>query len=487
MLMTEICKREVRKVRFIEPGNLPYRRSIRNLYTYDKYVRTPSIGLMTLATIAKRAVPDVRMYSESISRIDWKDVLDADIVFIGIFTFNANRGYELADRVRRESKALVAMGGLHASMVPAEAARHSDYVLLGEADETILTFMEALRSGGPLDFPGIARLGEDGTLVSAGYPPPPRDIGTIPDRSLLHRYRRMAGHNTIWPQVHASRGCPHSCDYCSLVRHFGRRVRTRTPENVVEDIKAAIAFHGGRFPPRLARILWITDDNFFADRAWAVSVLNAIIASGVRYHFTVQARFEVGFDDEMLELLKRAGFIELAMGIEFLEDDSFERYGKDCTRADVERSIANIRRHELAVRGLFIVGADGHGKGIGNKLARFAIDHDIKGILVQSMYFVPGTPVYDAYKDRLIHEDWSKCTGNVVHYPALLSPAELQREIIEASALVYSPKRLFRAIFREKGIRKLLFIGEYLWQRSVRADLRRELPALERAGRERAG
>lgn len=42
-----------KKVRFIEPGNLPYRKTLENLYTYDKYIRNTSIGLMTLATIEK--------------------------------------------------------------------------------------------------------------------------------------------------------------------------------------------------------------------------------------------------------------------------------------------------------------------------------------------------------------------------------------------------------------------------------------------------
>ena len=88
---------KVNKIRFIEPGNLPYRKSIKNLYTYEKYIRTPSYGLMTLATIAKTVVDDSYMYSESISKIKWDDVLDADIVFIGIFTFSAVRGYEIAE------------------------------------------------------------------------------------------------------------------------------------------------------------------------------------------------------------------------------------------------------------------------------------------------------------------------------------------------------------------------------------------------------
>ncbi len=57
-------------------------------------------------------------------------------------------------------------------------------------------------------------------------------------------------------------------------------------------------------------------------------MLNEIIKRGIKYYFTVQIRYEVGFDDEMLELLKKSGFGELAMGIEFLEDESFQNYNK---------------------------------------------------------------------------------------------------------------------------------------------------------------
>ena len=149
-----------------------------------------------------------------------------------------------------------------------------------------------------------------------GYPCPPKNIETIPDRNLVYRYQKMAGHSTIWPQVHASRGCPHNCDYCALVRHFGHKVRTRSPENVVEDIRRSIEFFDKKHF-RLTKGLWITDDNFFADREWAKAVLNEIIDSKIRYRFNVQARYEVGFDDEMLDLLKKAGFFELDMGLNF--------------------------------------------------------------------------------------------------------------------------------------------------------------------------
>lgn len=466
------------KVRFIEPGSLPYKRSIQNYYIYDKYIRNPSIGLMTLATIVKERVDDVLMYSESVSYIKWADVLDADVVFISIFTFAANRGYELAKYIKKNSEAMVIMGGLHASMNYEEAVEYCDYVLLGEGDESILQVIEAYEKKESFSFPGIAYKTEEG-IVSTGMPNPPEFIDYIPDRNLVYNYRKMTGHNTLWPQVHASRGCPHNCDYCALVRHFGRKVRMRTPENIVEDIKTSIEFHD-KGHIRLAKVLWITDDNFFADRKWAIQVLNAIIDSGIKYRFTIQARYEVGFDNEMLELLKRAGFIELAIGIEFLEDESFEEFHKECSFQKIIESVRNIQAHGLNVRGLFIVGADKHKKGIGDTIAKFVIDNNIKGILIQSMYFVPGTPVYDKNKDKLLHKDWSKYNGNVVHYPTNISPYDLQQEIIIASKTVYSTKRLLNVLCKWRGVDRLLFIGEFFWQKSVRKQLQKESKYLPR-------
>lgn len=468
---------DIKKIRFIEPGNLPYRPSVKNLYVYDKYIRTPSTGLITLATIVRENYPDTLMYSESVSKIPKKDIMDADLVFISIFTFNAIRGYKIARYIKKNSNAIVVIGGLHASMNYTEAVKYCDYVMVGEGDELIPDFIEALKEGRQKELVGLAYL-EDKKLVFTGKCPPPENIDTIPDRNICYNYKKMAGHSTLWPQVHASRGCPHNCDYCALIQLYGRRVRKRTPENIVEDIRQAIEFHH-KGHIRLANILWITDDNFFADRKWAMDVLNAIIKSGIKYNFTIQARYEVGYDDEMLDLLKRAGFVELAMGIEFLEDEAFESYNKKSTYDDIVRSVKNIQKHGLRVRGLFIVGADNHTVGVGDRLADFVIKYNICGVLIQSMYFVPGTPVYETHKDKLINRDWSKCVGNVVHYPEKISPYDLQKEIIHASKRIYSIRRLIKAFIFKRGIDRVLFIGEFFWQMSVREDLKAELPRLK--------
>ena len=471
------------KIRFIEPGNRPYKPTPLNYFVYDRYIRTPSVGLNTLATIVKKEEDDTLMYSESISRIPKDDILDADVIFIGIFTFAAVRGYQIARYLKKRSRAVIVMGGLHASMNYKEAVRYCDYVLIGEGDETILTFLRALKNKKPMDFPGIAYR-RNGKIVYTGYPCPPKNIETIPDRNLVYRYQKMAGHSTIWPQVHASRGCPHNCDYCALVRHFGHKVRTRSPENVVEDIRRSIEFFDKKHF-RLTKGLWITDDNFFADREWAKAVLNEIIDSKIRYRFNVQARYEVGFDDEMLDLLKKAGFFELDMGIEFLDDQSFQTYHKKSTRDEIIKSIRNIQRHGLSVRGLFILGSDDQQKGAGDQLAEFVIENHIQGVLIQSMYFVPGTPVYKTHRKSLLHKNWALYNGNVVHHPKNMTAYELQLEHIRASKKIYSVKRLIHALIHEDYIHKVLFLGEFFWHMSVRSDLRKQLPYLKEASRKR--
>lgn len=259
------------KIRFLEPGNEPYKKSLKNLFTYDKFIRTPSNGILTLATILKKDYDDVYCYSESISKIVWEDVLDADVIFISIFTFAANRGYELANYIKKHSNATVVFGGLHATLNYEETIEYADYVLLGEGDETILPFTHALEKKEKLTIPGV--------------------------------------------------------------------------------------------------------------------------------------------------VYKKDGFV---------------------------------------------------------------IKNDISGVLIQSMYFIPGTPVYETHKDALLDtKDWSRCVGKVVHKPENISPVELQNEIITASATIYSPKRLFKALFKKHGIDKTLFIGEFFWQASVRKDLKKDIEYLK--------
>jgi len=517
----------IKKLRFIEAGAVNrYQKTWKNHFLYNGSICNPSTGLITLATIAKQQVDDTLMYSEAISEICWSDIEDACIVFISVNTFNATRGYEIARRIRNipaaapgasldavsttttSSRPLVVLGGMHATLNYTEAVRYADYVLLGDGDESIVEFIDALQklnsecmplpvdgvwvkegapSQMPLQIPGLAYLsqGDEGEVevTRTEERPQPLNIETIPNRALVCEYAEKAKkYNTLWPQVHASRGCTGTCDYCCVIAHFGRKVRTRSPEAVVEDIRQAVAFHSQSFPPRLNRAVWLTDDNFALDRQWAKSVLRAIIESDINSPITVQARWELGFDDEMLSLMKQANFFEISLGIEFIDDASFVRYHKRCTRERIEKAIANIQAHGIGVRGLFIMGSDEDTPGVGERLGQFIIDNKIHGCLIQSMFFVPGTPVYEQNKHKLLHQIWERYNGSVVHVPRNMSPAELQQEMIDASRKAYSLRRLLYSLIHTKGIFKILAIGETVWHVHLRHMWKKELPLLHEYG-----
>jgi radical SAM superfamily enzyme YgiQ (UPF0313 family) len=105
--------------------------------------------------------------------------------------------------------------------------------------------------------------------------------------------------------------------------------------------------------------------------------LRCIIENNIKYYFSVQVRFEIGFDDELLDLMRKAGFTDLALGIEFLNDDSFREFNKKSNYADILRAIKNIQKHDIGVRGLFIVGAENDSKGVGSVIAEYVIKNNI--------------------------------------------------------------------------------------------------------------
>ena len=156
------------KIRFIEPGNRPYKPTILNYFVYDRYIRTPSVGLNTLATIVKREYPDTYMYSESISKIPMKDLQDANIIFISIFTYAAVRGYQIATYLKEHTNATIVMGGLHASMNVKEAVNYCDYVMLDEGDETILPLIKMIQEKKKPDTAGRGRILQHRKAGSAG-------------------------------------------------------------------------------------------------------------------------------------------------------------------------------------------------------------------------------------------------------------------------------------------------------------------------------
>ncbi|HEY3139077.1 MAG TPA: cobalamin-dependent protein, partial [Blastocatellia bacterium] len=171
-----------------------------------KYSLFPPLGLATLAAY----LPDdeVDIQDEHVETLTLDD--EPDLVVIQVYITSAYRAYALADHYRRKG-AHVALGGLHVTSLPEEAARHADTIFLGPGEDTWPTFLEDFRQG------RAARRYQSRTRSLAGVPPIRRD--------LIKRRLYLVPNSIV-----VSRGCPHVCDFCYKEAFFegGQSFYTQT-------------------------------------------------------------------------------------------------------------------------------------------------------------------------------------------------------------------------------------------------------------------
>jgi len=157
-----------------------------------KYSLFPPLGLATLAGYL-RPDDEVRIWDEHVRRLDLDDDRP-DLVVIQVYVTSARRSYELADAYRARG-VFVALGGLHVTALPDEAAAHADAVFLGPGEDTWPVFLDDFRRGEP------RRRYESRQRTLDGLPPIRRD--------LIERHRYLVPNSIV-----VSRGCPHHCDFC---------------------------------------------------------------------------------------------------------------------------------------------------------------------------------------------------------------------------------------------------------------------------------
>src|SRR5436190_11657555 len=179
------------RVKFILPAlteaTSPYWRPI-------KYSLFPPLGLATLAAYL-RPDDEARIVDEHVEPLTTDDA--PDLVVIQVYITNAYRAYRIADGYRARG-VFVALGGLHVTSLPAEAAPHADAIFLGPGEQTFPRFLKEFREGRPRPMYQSA----------AG-----RTIEDIPPvrRDLITRRRYLVPNSIV-----VSRGCPQHCDFCYM-------------------------------------------------------------------------------------------------------------------------------------------------------------------------------------------------------------------------------------------------------------------------------
>lgn len=408
-----------------------------NLHIFSMFP-LPRLGVFILGAIAKRAGWDVEVIHEQSQRIDFESIRGADLVGISTITSTAPRAYAIADRIRAMGVPVI-LGGPHVTFLADEALEHAEYVIRGEAEEAMELFLAAWTGKGDLSaVPGLSRR-VDGRNVHQPLQPRtrPLDAFPFPDFSLMKaKPRRIAG--KIIVPVQTSRGCPFHCSFCSVTGLFGRKVRFRSAENVIEELRQ----YNGR-----QHYVFFYDDNFTADPRRTKTLMNRMIEERFTFKWSTQVRADVARDPELVDLMKKAGCHTLFIGMESVNPRSLETMKKQQTVEDMARAVRELRRRRIHVHGMFVYGFDSDDWRTVKETVRFAKRARLSSTQFMILTPLPGSDFYEQVKceNRIQFSDWSLYDAHhAVFRPRLLSLFDLQRAQIFSHSRFYSVFEMIR-------------------------------------------
>lgn len=236
-----------------------------------------------------------------------------DIVGISsLFSAYSREVIRCAEAIKRVCNAPILIGGSHVSAAPESVLRHEcvDFVIRGEGERPLVEFLRAWKNGG--DYAAVPNLGfkRNGELVltplAANYPVdelPLPDFSDFPPERYTFERRPLC-------MIVTSRGCPHRCAFCSVHLTFGATYRRRSNEAILAEI--ALRYEEGY------RVFDFEDDNLTFRTADMKALCEELIArfpegdaqflamNGLSYH---------SLDQELLALMKRAGFTHLNLSL----------------------------------------------------------------------------------------------------------------------------------------------------------------------------
>lgn len=355
---------------------------------------------LTQTTLAALIPPElnaqVTIVDEGIGEID--PGIEADLIDISAITGTAPRAYELADHFRRRGIPVV-LGGVHPTLMPEEAARHADAVVVGYAEQTWPQLLRDFAAGQMRE-----RYVQSPGLSLAGQPFPRRDL--LP-----------AGRYATTHTIEATRGCIHQCEFCVVPTAWGRPL-----QRPVADVVADIRQMGAR------KVLFL-DLNPLADVAYAKELFAALIPLGITWGGL--ATTLIAEDPELLDLAARSGCRGLLLGFESLARASLiETHKVFNTRNNFYEVVRRLHERKIAIMGCLVFGFDHDTRDCFAETAEFAIEAKIDLPRYAILTPFPGTPLFNRLKreGRILTEDWTHYDAqHVVYRPQQMTPEELLR------------------------------------------------------------
>jgi radical SAM superfamily enzyme YgiQ (UPF0313 family) len=382
----------------------------------------------------------------------------------------AKASREVATLVREiQPDAKIILGGPHPTTLAERCLDGPyDFLVMGEAEATL---PELIESGSGDGVRGVWRRA-DGQWLSPALRPPIADLDEIPfpafDLIDLERYKRLwfqldtLGRPIAGTSVLATRGCPYQCSFCqpTLERLFGKKLRKRSPDNLVAELawlKERFAIEGFMF----------LDDTLVVDRDWTIAFAEKMLSARLGLVFGANVRAELA-DEAVLGPLAQAGLRKIYVGIECYSDAIRNQVlNKRVTTEHVQSAVATARRLGLKVQGYFMLGTPGETKADVRATLAYGRKLDLDELTLNLTTPLPGTYLHQkhsadvslpeeeldyykryAFKSSTVSQRWLRCAQVLGYLAFYLRP----RRLAMLMRGLFSPRLMPRTLLKLRRV-----------------------------------
>jgi radical SAM superfamily enzyme YgiQ (UPF0313 family) len=418
---------------------------------YVSHIITPPLGLGYLASFLKAngvevvlidALRDALPLPALVERI----VAQApDAVGISCLTAYFSECAELS-RLLKERGVTTIIGGVHPTFLPFQTLRDSaaDFVICGEGENALLQLVKSgFRSAG---IAGVYRRGEleaEPESIVRGTPVAELDALPFPDwEQMAPASYPKAPHGAIVERfpigvVTTTRGCPYPCTFCASPGFYDRRIRFRSPENVVDEIEYLVKRFG-------VREIHFEDDNLTIRREHVAAICRLIIERGLKISWACPNGIRADkVDEPLIRLMKESGCYFFAFGIESANRQILDNIKKQESIETIRQAIEIADRVGISCQGFFIFGLPGETPETIEETIDFAVSSKLARAQFVILDVLPGAELWTTLAGTFT-PNWDK---NSYKEPEWLPPGVSREMLLAAQSRAFRRFYLRPAIF----------------------------------------
>jgi radical SAM superfamily enzyme YgiQ (UPF0313 family) len=404
---------------------------------FDKAAMEP----LPLAAIAALIPEDfeVVLYDDRFDEIPFNT--PTDLVCISLEIFTARRAYEIADEYRKRNVKVI-LGGIHASLLPDEAAKHADSVFIGDAEMVWHEVMYDLVAG-------KLRKVYTGSISN-------QILSKFPRRDIYKKHPYLP-----LMLLQFGRGCPYSCNFCAISACFKQTHITRLVSDVVNEIKA-----DGR------KLLFFVDDNIVANPKAAKELFKALIPLNIKW--MGQASIDMANDEELLDLMNKSGCLGHVIGFESVASEGLRQLNKQVNLVKYNQYESQIRlltKHGVQIWAAMVIGHDADTPDTLKQTLEFTRYHNFAFAAFNILMPYPQTPLFEELKVQkrlLFNEEWwlhpNYRFNQAAFIPKHFTPEELTIACQTMKNEYNSYSSIFQRVIKAAAVRKNLSAATFLWR-----------------------